>query len=281
MDYEKKYLKYKSKYNLKKSSLVGGGGIMTGGNIDAIAGLVFRDVPMIRADSIYRGFYENTIQVIKVKQLEPSQITWTENDLLEAPEKKVNISNEWAPYIQFIHSSIPSQRFTLIKISFKDGILPNQYNARGQTLLFLAAQNCNKQMIDALVAMGVRLTDINRDGNINPVGGINRDGSTILHGIAWGKVNDQGRPIKTYDEKVAFMIDILGRYPIETIPLLFRVNQRGETCYDNLLRRHQDKISTSLEDVAFPLGWVKRSDTNGKIYYENTSTGLTQWFRPY
>ncbi len=27
MDYEKKYLKYKSKYNLKKSSLLGGGGI--------------------------------------------------------------------------------------------------------------------------------------------------------------------------------------------------------------------------------------------------------------
>lgn len=271
MDYEKKYLKYKSKYNLKKSSLVRGGGetIMKGGSIDAISDLVFRNVPMIRSDSLYRGFYENTIQVVSVKKLETNQITWTDVDLLEAPEKKVYISDEWIPYIQFIDSGIPAQRFTLIKLSFKEGINPNTHNSRGQTLLFIAALNCNKIMFDALVAMGASLT------------GINRDGSTILHGIAWGGVNAQSQPIKTYEEKVAFMQEILQRYPHETIPLLFQVNNRGETFYDNLLMRHPDKISKSLEDVAFPFGWKREKNPDNKTVYVNPRDNISYPKRPY
>jgi hypothetical protein len=47
---------------------------MKGGDINAISDLVFRNVPMIRSDSLYRGFYENTIQVVKVKKLETNQM---------------------------------------------------------------------------------------------------------------------------------------------------------------------------------------------------------------
>ena len=241
---------------------------MTGGNIDAIAGLVFRDVPMINRTDL---LLDNIIRIRSIIQngYTLNNIEWSDVSL-PTENKKTNllINDEWIPYIQF---NEPAQFHTQynVTISFKADIDPNTVNERGQTLLFLAAQNCNKQMIDALVAMGVRLTDINRDG------------STILHGTAWGKVYEQGQSIKTYDEKIAFIQEILGRYRIETIPLLFRVNQRGETCYDNLLMRHPDKISKSLEDVAFPIGWVKRSDTNGIIYYENTSTGSTQWDRLY
>ena len=179
MDYEKKYLKYKSKYNLKKSSLVRGGGekIMKGGNIDRIADLVFSNVPMIREDSTHRGFNENTIQVNKVKKFEPSQITWTLVDLPHATENNVYISDEWKQYIQFSVSDIPPQRFTIIKLLFKDMTIPNTFNRQGQTLLYLAAQNCNKQMFDTLVAMGA-----------DPMV-LNHDGSSILHGIAWGKVD--------------------------------------------------------------------------------------------
>jgi hypothetical protein len=239
---------------------------MTGGNIDAIADLVYRDVPMI--DGEFKSTQENKVYVNVVPKDSPpteDTITWNEMNVNVFPNKHAHINVQWRQYIKF------NEKFTAghITYSFKAGIDPNQHNSRGQTLLFLAAQNCNKQMIDALVAMGVRLTDINSDG------------STILHGIAWGKVNDQGQPIKTYDEKVAFMIDILGRYPIETIPLLFRVNQRGETCYDNLLMRHPDKISKSLEDVAFPLGWKREKNPNDETVYINPRDNIGYLKRPY
>jgi hypothetical protein len=260
---------------------------MKGGDINAISDLVFRNVPMIRSDSLYKGFYENTIQVVKVKKLETNQITWTDVDLLEAPEKKVYISDEWIPYIQFIDSGIPSIRFTLIKLSFKEGINPNTHNSRGQTLLFIAALNCNKIIFDSLVAMGASLSDRNSDGTVKEknsdgtVKGINIDGSNVLHGIAWGGLNAQDRPIKTYEEKVAFMQEILQRYPRETIPLLFQVNIRGETCYDNLLMRHPDKISKSLEDVAFPFGWKRGKNPDNKIVYVNPRDNISYLQRPY
>jgi hypothetical protein len=79
---------------------------------------------------------------------------------------------------------------------------------REQTLLYLAAQNCNKQMFNALVALGA-----------DPMV-VNSNGSSILHGIAWGKLNEENQSIKTYEEKTHFMQDILKHYP-QNASLLF------------------------------------------------------------
>jgi hypothetical protein len=234
---------------------------MKGGNIDAISDLVFRNVPMIRDNSVYKGYYDNIIQVLKVKNLEDSQITWTE--LAEVLENKVYISDEWKQYIKFSNSDVPAQRFTLIKLSFIDSTVPNTQTKDDQTLLYLAAQNCNKIMFDALVAMGADPKILNKGNS-----------SSILHGIAWGST-------KTYDEKVAFIQEILARHPTKTIPLLFLKNDRGKTFYDNLLIKHPDKISIELEDVAFPIRWVRNKDANGINYYKNTFTDTPQWNRPY
>lgn len=273
MDYEKKYLKYKSKYNLKKSSLLGSGGgeaIMTGGNMDRIADLVRNDVPMLRIDSEYGSIQENKLYVNHVPEKTPpteDTITWKEM-ISFGPEKKVYISDQWRPYIKFNNKINPAFKSAFITYSFKENITPNTPNTRGQTLLYLAAQNCNKIMFDALVAMGASLTDVNHTSLSN-----------ILHGIAWGKVNDQGRPIKTYDDKVAFMQDILKRYP-DALTLLFQTNAGGETCYDNLLMRHPDKISKGLEHVAFPVGWIRQISEN-KDFYVNSHTNQSIWQRPY
>ena len=279
MDYEKKYLKYKSKYNLKKSSLLGGGeAIMTGGNMDRIADLVSRDVPMIKltdennndidtANTI--GFLDNRIQTNGLlKEKTPSNIKWHSTQTKSL--LNLSIDKSWESFIQF--STMSDIRKNTTTITFREDIDPNSPNLQGRKLLYLAAQNCNKQMFNALVAMGALLTGINQTSHSN-----------LLHGIAWGKFDEQGRPIKTYDEKVAFMQDILQRYP-DTIPLLFEVNAKRETWYENLLMCHPDKISKGLEHVAFPVKTIRDIAPKDGIqtdYYVNNENSLSTWKRPY
>jgi len=286
MDYEKKYLKYKSKYNLKKSSLLGGMGeeaIMKGGNIDAIAELVFGDVPMTspyKKQGEHDGWTGNILHVLyPTYKLSNTQITST------SPHQYMpfSIFDRWTDYIDINTSDVGIN--SNIIISFKEGIVPNarpvnsDIKINGKTLLYLAAQNCNKQMFDALVAMGAGVTDINRGSHSN-----------ILHGIAWGKVNEHGHPIKTYDEKVAFMQYILQKYP-ETNTLLFQKNAQGESYYDNLLTRHPDKISVELKKSMSPAnplptnplrtGWIETVDPRTqKKFYVYTDTGKSVWKRP-
>ena len=127
-------------------------------------------------------------------------------------------------------------------------------------------------MFDVLVAMGAGVTDINKVSQSN-----------ILHGIAWGKVNDQGHPIKTYDEKVAFIQYILQRYP-EASTLLFQKNVEEETWHDNLLMLHPNKISKSLEHVAFPVKTIRDTAPKDGVktdYYVNNQTNVSTWQRPY
>jgi hypothetical protein len=280
MDYEKKYLKYKSKYNLKKSSLLGGMGekIMKGGNIDAIAYLVSRDVPMIKLTDENNNdidtsntivFLDNRIQTNGLlEENTPSNIKWHSTQTKSS--LNLSIDKSWESFIQF--STISDIRKNTTTITFREGINPNSSNSQGKKLLYLAAQNCNKQMFDALVAMGAGVTDINRGGHSN-----------ILHGIAWGKVNDQGHPIKTYDEKVAFIQYILQRYP-EASTLLFQKNVEEETWHDNLLMLHPNKISKSLEHVAFPVKTIRDTAPKDGVktdYYVNNQTNVSTWQRPY
>jgi hypothetical protein len=176
--------------------------------------------------------------------------------------QEIHITQAWAPYIEFKKLE-PANGYKYFQLSFKEGINPNTQTKDKETLLYLAAQNCNKIMFDALVAMGADPKILNKGNSSN-----------ILHGIAWGS-------IKTYDEKVAFIQEILGNYPKETIPFLFHTNGRGKTFYDNLLIQHPNKISKSLEDVAFPIGWAKYSDAATGIYYENIRSGARHPNRPY
>lgn len=263
---------------------------MKGGDIGIIADLVFRDVPMTspyNKQGENDGWNGNKLHVLyPTIKTSPTQInTISEHERENMP---FSITDGWKEYIDIDTS--PVRMNSDITISFKiliPTINPNNPNKRGQTLLYLAAQNCNQLMFDALVAMGADPMVLNKHIKISDIGQLDLptiltrpDSGSILHGIAWGKVDEQGKSTKTYDEKVAFMYEILSKYP-KTIPLLFHKNFQGETFYDNLLMRHPDKISKSLEDVAFPIGWVKRRDTIKRIYYDNTSTGATQWNRPY
>lgn len=217
---------------------------MKGGNINAIADLVFRDVPMINKPELLGKKSERLVSMKPQYNIVilSGVIGKFEETLVN---QDISITPDWIPYIEFKHT--PTQDgYKFFVLSFKEGIDINTLNSRGQTLLFLAARNCNKLMVDALVAMDARLLVKNSDGSLKKdspehIIGTNVDGSTILHGIAWGNVDKQGNSTKTYDEKVAFIQYILGRYP-DTILLLFHKNLQKETIYDNLRIRHPDKM---------------------------------------
>ena len=281
MDYEKKYLKYKSKYNLKKSSLVGGGEkIMKGGNIGRIAALVYNNVPMTTEyipKTEHDGWNGNKLRV-----LNPSKkISETQIEIYILPKNTLfSITDDWIEYIDI--NTSPVHSFSDITISFKpDPIDPEQKpynlntpNQRGQTLLYLAAQNCNKQMFDTLVAMGA-----------DPMV-LNSNSSSILHGIAWGKLAGEPGVIATDDEKNQFMEYILKRYP-QTISLLFTKNSAQETYFDNLLMRHPEKISTGLKRSMLPInplrqGWLEQFDNESQrtFYADTIGTGGSIWDRP-
>jgi hypothetical protein len=240
---------------------------MKGGNIDAIADLVFKDVPMTspyNKQGKHDGWKDNKLHVLyPTKKTSDTQInTISERERENMP---FSITGGWTKYINIDTSLIGTN--SEITISFKiliPTINPNNPNKRGQTLLYLAAQNCNQLMFDALVAMDADPMVLNKHINISDIGQLDLpailkqpDSGSILHGIAWGKVDEQGKSTKTYDEKVAFIQYILGRYP-DTILLLFHKNLQGETFYDNLLMRHPDKMSLSL----FPLKWVRYRDSS-------------------
>jgi hypothetical protein len=215
--------------------------IMKGGNIDRIAELVFMDARMISRQELLGVVPE---RLVGVKPMYDTIILLGQTGEYEQTlqNQTIVISPLWTHYIEF-KTIEPHDGYKYYKLSFKEGINPNNTSSAqngtilGKKLLYLAAQNCNKQMFDVLVAMGAGVTDINKVSQSN-----------ILHGIAWGKVNDHGHPINTYDEKVAFMQYILQKYP-ETITLLFQKNAQGETFYDNLLMRHPDKISKGLKET--------------------------------
>jgi hypothetical protein len=275
MDYEKKYLKYKSKYNLKKSSLVRGGEkIMTGGNIEVIATLVRNDTSMINKTELLgqkpeRLSHDPPKNIIILS----GQIRYMEETL---ENKDIIITPAWTPYIHF--DSVKTQNgykyFVLSFISSGTPINPNGLNSRGQTLLYLAAQNCNKIMFDALVAMGA-----------DPMV-LNGNGSSILHGIAWGKLAGEPGVIATYDEKKQFMEYIFVKYP-QTISLLFTKNSANETYFDNLLMRHPETISTGLKKSMLPInplrqGWLEQFDNESQrtFYADTIGTGGSLWDRP-
>lgn len=198
---------------------------MKGGNIDEISNLVFRDVPMINKPE---KLGEKPERLAGVKPMYHTVILSGQQGYNTLESQDINITQAWTPYIEFKKIE-PGNGYIYFQLSFKENIFLNIVNSRGQTLLYLAAQNCNKIMFDALVAMGV-----------NPKT-LNSDGSTILHGIAWGKTDASGKLTKTYDEKVKFIQYILQIYP-DIILFLFHKNSRQETFYDNLLMRHPDKM---------------------------------------
>lgn len=153
---------------------------MTGGNrIYDIPTLVRNNVPMIKVTNEVDG----TDIAIDIR---PAYL-WTNNTIATFGEPTGNINNKftwhststesnlilsinelWRPFIQF--STISNPRINITTVSFIEGINPNVQNSEGQTLLYLATQNNNKVMFDALVAMG----------------------SSIIHSIALGKPTEQG-----------------------------------------------------------------------------------------
>lgn len=276
MDYEKKYLKYKSKYNLKKSSLLRGEeSIMKGGNpfVDKVFDLVSRNVPMLNMDDY---LFSNTISSNKgeEKSYKINLTSFNEKQISFNNEKgeviTILINKEWENFIEFtMFNNFVQIHFNRdFRVNDEDGLehIQKGRTKSGESLLYLAAQNLNIKMFDALVGMGVELVTLNADN------------SSILHGVAQGK---ESNPIKTYEDKVKFIQIVLERHP-QAISLLFNVNIHGNTCYDNLLICHPDKISKYLENVAFPYDWIRKNDTvQHHVYYVNPSNNESQWKRPY
>jgi len=143
------------------------------------------------------------------------------------------IKPEWEKYITIpYNSSQPMARMTIpleatpLLIS-----LINEKNRFGQTLLYLAGLNCNLKLYDLLKRLGAKEKFINKDDNIEFY--INTDGSTILHGIAWGNENRPGGA-PTYEEKERMLQEIIPKIP----ELVLKKNNRGETFYDNLMFKY-------------------------------------------
>ncbi len=142
---------------------------------------------------------------------------------------RVRINPLWESYIQYPYSdpTQPGNRQSGIPLVptqlLRD--LINTKNSLGQTLLYLACKNSNLQLYNLLKNNGA-------DKRI-----INNDGSTILHGIAWGNdIRPGGAP--TYEEKMIMFNEI-----IKTVPeLIFNINRNGETFFHNLMYKHPETI---------------------------------------
>ena len=141
----------------------------------------------------------------------------------------VKINPLWESYIQYPYSD-PSQPGSkqsgsqLIPTELLRSYI-NKKNSDGQTLLYLACRNNNLELYNLLINNGA-------DEKI-----INDDGSTILHGIAWG--NDRrpgGAP--TYRDKMTMFNQIINRVP----ELVFNTNSRYETFFHNLMHKHPETI---------------------------------------
>jgi hypothetical protein len=214
MNNYKKYLKYKSKYLLEAKNMIGG-------DIEEISRLVYEDVPMINDTEL---LLDNILSVGLIRMRTEESITFF--DYKSKEEKTISIHVSWRPYIKF-DEPIQFHTSFRVNISFRS-VVPNQLNSRGQRLIFLAALNCNKKMIDALVAMGINIAAKN-----------SCDGSSIFHGIAWGKNKSSGEPQKTYREKVDL---IQHSVRSENKNILLDVNSKNETFFDNLIARHPNKV---------------------------------------
>jgi len=142
---------------------------------------------------------------------------------------RVRINPLWASYIQYPYSdpTQPGNRqsgIPLVPTELLRGLI-NTKNSRGQTLLYLACKNSNLQLYNLLKN--------NRANKENT----NDDGSTILHGIAWGNDHRPGGP-PTYEDKMTMFNQI-----IRTVPeLIFKINQNGETFFHNLMYKHPETI---------------------------------------
>jgi hypothetical protein len=145
----------------------------------------------------------------------------------DEPFKRI-IKPEWAKYITkpSYNSSQPMARMSnsLEATQLLKDII-NQRNSRGQTLLFLAGLNCNSKLIDLLRRFGANEKIINDDG------------STILHGIAWGNDKRPGGP-PTYEEKERMLQEIIPIIP----KLVLNKNDKGETFYHNLMYKYPETV---------------------------------------
>jgi hypothetical protein len=142
---------------------------------------------------------------------------------------RVRINPLWASYIQYPYSdpTQPGSRQSGIQVVPTELLISliNTKNSSGQTLLYLACKNSNLQLYNLLKNNGANKEIINDDG------------STILHGIAWGNDIRPGGP-PTYKEKMIMFNEI-----IKTVPeLIFNINRNGETFFHNLMFKHPETI---------------------------------------
>jgi len=142
---------------------------------------------------------------------------------------RMTINPLWASYIQYPYSDPTQPGNTqsgsqLIPTELLKSLI-NEKNRGGQTLLYLACRNSNLELYNLLK---------NNRANEKT---INDDGSTILHGIAWGNDRRPGGP-PTYEEKMIMFNQIINRVP----ELVFKINDSGETFYHNLMFKHPENI---------------------------------------
>jgi len=138
------------------------------------------------------------------------------------------VTPEWAPFITLRPSREHQWSTASIKPDMEDLFknLHNRkviYNDRGQTLLYIALNRGHENLVNFLISKG---SDINL---------LNKDGGSILHGIAWSDVY-------TFDQKINRIRDMLCSLYKYTNPVLHK-NAKGETWLDNLLYRHPKELN--------------------------------------
>ena len=143
--------------------------------------------------------------------------------------ESVKINPLWASYIKRPYSDPTkpgdSQSGEPLDITPLFRELINTKNSRGQTLSYLACLNCNLILYELMRRSGAN-AELKND-----------NGSTILHGVAWGNDNRPGGA-PTYEEKKRMLEMIIRRIP----HLVLDENAMKETFYHNLMYKHPDKV---------------------------------------
>jgi len=142
-------------------------------------------------------------------------------DGVQIDDGKYGIKSEWKPFV-IRHTSETRQSISIELTELSKSIV-NKLNSRGQSLLYIAGRKENKlfyifSSYEAKADLSIK----------------NTDGSSILHGIAWGMKErniDVMNP-KNYD----FLSDVIKKlaYSDKFMKILFATNDHGEFWFHHL-----------------------------------------------
>jgi len=199
-----------SKKSMKKSKKLMKGGVDP--TVDDLSKLIFRKKPII------------------IKGIDPLLKQNNNNEKGVVHQLIDIINDEWTKFVEHNRSEhFWTPHFILNPHTIK---LLNQYNERGQTLLYVAARAGHIEFIDFVLYLnniGVDLISLIRQKT--------KTNDNILHGISWSENLSDEQKYKLIN-KIFNILDVLASPQI--IEDLFKPNQNGEIWVANLFFKNKD-----------------------------------------